>query len=520
MAKVKITDQESLAAWLKTRPAADDDILAARMALRVFPWWGGEMERPWAIQKRLTALPILRILLIKSTAHGDKDKYNRAQAVFTAYAGADHRTHAYAFAYAAAAPNAPAAAEEIASSAWHDFWVAVSVDANALQNGQDPSRLLLWPDTPLVWWASAMGETQAIWNKDPDTWVFWRRWLDGMIAGQPLPFDLLDAVASIEQNVWEAGPKAVAEAIREIEAKLAQQDALDYRVSPTTQLNAEVLVRAAIADFTFDEIRHLMRMVPFPEDIALLTDKVLLAGFLHDAKGVTKSIETMKAAFLAEGRAMQGAGGLATYLDAVLEEFSAARQLGELNVGWVIECGDILQGYTLSAEVNAEIGALGLPLKASVQKLLELTRTYFASTLLRFAPLKDIRSREETSLFALMEDLRRGLKVISSQPDDTRIGVAPEAIAVFEKLMASIDRIIQAEFLATDPVRKTTLRRDIDFMMAQVTVSMMLSWESGKRAAKGVAKGSYKVLEAVTVLDQGPGALESLIKKILDAIGK
>ncbi len=215
MAQVEITDDESLKAWLKTRPAADDDILAARIGLRVFPLWGWRMERDWAVKKKLTALPILRILLIKSISQGDKDKYNRAKARMAA---------ALAAALAADADDAAAAAANVAHAdvvtstgyappyayAQRILWAAVSANASALQNGQDPSHLHLWHDAPPDWWEFMMGEAIAIWDKDPETWVFWRRWLDGMIAGQPLPFDLLDAVASIGESVWEAGPEAVA----------------------------------------------------------------------------------------------------------------------------------------------------------------------------------------------------------------------------------------------------------------------------------------------------------------------
>ncbi len=179
IARVKITDQKSFEAWLKTRPAADDDIRAARIGLRVFPLWGRRMVWPWAIRKNLSALPILRMLLLKSIAQGDKAGYNRTQARAAAAADASNayaananaKANAAAANAANAAANAAAAAAAAASAAnaaaytanaasyagaQRIFWAAVSVDANALQIGQDSSQLPLWADTPPNWFSLAI----------------------------------------------------------------------------------------------------------------------------------------------------------------------------------------------------------------------------------------------------------------------------------------------------------------------------------------------------------------------------
>jgi hypothetical protein len=65
----------------------------------------------------------------------------------------------------------------------------------------------------------ALDTLRAFWDADPDTWGFWRRWYDGMLAGQPLPWDLQEQVALIPDDIWEAGPEAVAREIAKIEAR-------------------------------------------------------------------------------------------------------------------------------------------------------------------------------------------------------------------------------------------------------------------------------------------------------------
>ena len=61
------------------------------------------------------------------------------------------------------------------------------------------------------------------WDADPETWGFWRRWYDGMLAGEPLPWDLQEQVALIPDDIWQAGPEAVARELEKIEARMELQ---------------------------------------------------------------------------------------------------------------------------------------------------------------------------------------------------------------------------------------------------------------------------------------------------------
>lgn len=61
--------------------------------------------------------------------------------------------------------------------------------------------------------------------------VFWKRWLDGFQAGQPISWALQLRIASISDSIWNAGPKAVAKEIARIEAEWeAEQDVKQGRV--------------------------------------------------------------------------------------------------------------------------------------------------------------------------------------------------------------------------------------------------------------------------------------------------
>ncbi len=63
---------------------------------------------------------------------------------------------------------------------------------------------------------------------------FWDRWWAGMLAGDWTDWDLCRDIALIPDDTWKEGPAAVADAIREIEAKHAEQRfPVAERVEPT-----------------------------------------------------------------------------------------------------------------------------------------------------------------------------------------------------------------------------------------------------------------------------------------------
>ncbi len=67
----------------------------------------------------------------------------------------------------------------------------------------------------------------------PDSlWTFWKRWYRGTLEGKPLDRDLQLQVALMEDAVWDAGPKAVAEQIARIEEDLQRHAVAPERREP------------------------------------------------------------------------------------------------------------------------------------------------------------------------------------------------------------------------------------------------------------------------------------------------
>ncbi|OIQ44589.1 MAG: hypothetical protein BM558_07190 [Roseobacter sp. MedPE-SW] len=534
----KIVDRDSFKTWLEKLPKERryewGVSLATRAALRVFPVWAVEMPRDWARKRDLTVLPLSRSLLISVVAvkMPTTDIRDAADASYVASYAANAANAASCAANAAKAASYAVNASSSSSSSSSSYaasyasasyaasyasavsWTLLRGDILELEQGADLRRLRLWPQEmpPEIAEAWTTGRT---WMEPAPGHAFWIRWYDAILAGRPLTGDwdshwqLMHDIALIDPDDWGKGKEQDAIHVAGIIAKI--EDTYSYRVTDTTLSEATTLLHAALGQFGFDEIRRLMELLPFAEDLKQLKDPEAVAAFVAAMDQQRREIETFLRGVDREGRGLQGAGGILTYFEEVLEEVSKARQLNQLNVGWIIDCGEILQGYAQNSDTVAELGPLNIPFQRTLQNLLDQIHNHFSATLLRFGVLRDIRSSEETKLGELMEDLRRGLEQIKHELPEGHVAMAPETIAVFEKLFDDLDGMIRREFVAVSPAMKSQLRKNIDYRLAQVAVSLRLYWEQSAAPRRAVGQVIAGVAKKKT--EEG---VEGLVKWVLD----
>ncbi|MEM7441569.1 MAG: hypothetical protein AAF393_18465 [Pseudomonadota bacterium] len=520
----KIQDRETLLAWLEQRPEAsrwsDAVKIASRCALRVLPHYVSFLDHEQARAFDMTALPIFRLNLISAVV-GKFDNTELAEAIAasigvgasstadisnaTRASSAKTRSAANAALEAVSAARsvsslsaagstaaaAARAASEYSFKPRADSWRAVREDVQLTESGQDILHCPLWPHFLFY---RTVGDWRSCkrWLTAKPGHDFWIRWYDTALDGRPVTGDwdghwhVLRAIAEIPDEEWKKGAEHIAALIEVIEADHS------YRVSAETQSSAEALLRSALGRFGFDEIRHLMELLPFADDLRLLREPDHVDAFIRDIDQQRREIETFLRALDKESGNLQGAGSIHTYFEAILEEVGKSRQMSQLNIGWLVDCGEILQGFAHREETLRELGPLSIPFKRTLGNLLDLIHTHFSATILRFATLRDIRSSEDTNLAELMQDLRRGFDVIKSEAEDDRVPMAPEAKAVFDLLLDETEALIKREFLAADPSLKGDLRKDIDYRMAQVSVSLRLYLEQSqapRKAVSGIVKG-------------------------------
>ncbi|WP_417712766.1 hypothetical protein [Pseudophaeobacter arcticus] len=498
--------------------------LATRAALRAFPYWAAEMPADWARKDDMTALPLSRSLLISAVAvkmpttdiKASAASYSSA-ASSVASSAASSASQASSASYARSASAASARSTRSVSYAASDaaFWAVLRADCTAILTGDEILHRPLWSKGPAPEELQRAWTTGRTWMEAAPGHAFWIRWYDAILAGRPLTHDwdshwqLMYNIALIDPEDWGEGKEP--DAIRVAGIIVEIEETYTYRVTDTTLSEATTLLHAALGQFGFDEIRRLMELLPFAEDLKQLKDPEAVAAFVAAMDQQRREIETFLRAVDREGRGLQGAGGILTYFEQVLEEVSKARQLNQLNVGWIIDCGEILQGYAQNSDTVAELGPLNIPFQRTLQNLLDQIHNHFSATLLRFGVLRDIRTSEETKLGELMEDLRRGLEQIKHELPEGHVAMAPETIAVFEKLFDDLDGMIRREFLAASPAMKSQLRKNIDYRLAQVAVSLRLYWEQS--AAPRRAVGQVIAGVAKTKIEEG---VEGLVKWVLD----
>lgn len=84
----------------------------------------------------------------------------------------------------------------------------------------------LWAKQPKKW-DDALDGLGEFFSSSKVKWSYWQRWYEGMLNGEPLPWDLQRDIALIDNEIWEAGPDAIAEEIARIEEEFYGRDPLD-----------------------------------------------------------------------------------------------------------------------------------------------------------------------------------------------------------------------------------------------------------------------------------------------------
>ncbi|WP_370316269.1 hypothetical protein [Sagittula sp.] len=238
---MRFENNEALKAWLRTQNQEVCVAIATRAALRVLPIVAAHLA--WKdtdeARKRQESLVLwtARCSLISGVASTCPTPEIKSAAAAAAAATAT----ATATSNAAAASAVSAAADSAVSAA--------ATSAAALEKDCDVSpgemfRQPLWHDVDVPEGLRPADLGPKLFDTDP-RFAFFARWYDGMVRGEPLPWDLQERVALIPGDTWEAGADAVAKAIAEIERDWA---ARDPALTPVTETEISVVAQRVSAN--------------------------------------------------------------------------------------------------------------------------------------------------------------------------------------------------------------------------------------------------------------------------------
>ena len=232
----EIKCEESLLAWMRSRPREDATLIAARGALRGLPglarlFFGFErIDDPYTL-----ILPCWRASIVASVAGGwPKHRRQVVHAALSAANAAAHSARAAAYtarsaadsatksADSAAAPTAARSARTAArsaaraafcSAARSTAWNVMEQDTNRLEDGMPHADLLALP----LWHDAAVPKGLAenwsalrdkLLESDP-LWHVWTDWYQDRQEGNSMIEALELAKAQIPDEDWEKGPAHV-----------------------------------------------------------------------------------------------------------------------------------------------------------------------------------------------------------------------------------------------------------------------------------------------------------------------
>ena len=268
-----IKDEESLGEWLEGRSREESIWIATRAAMRVLPVFWEWTFSSKARQGGFTVLPVLRSLLASSVVAVRPSEDNKARV--SAAQGADEtactsgsaptQAAPYAFVAAQAAANVAVIPEDhaalqaasatqaaIASKYAADAAFAGAAAWNATQ--ADCGHIaVVESETPPQLWPQTENASEPEWSlvkataTEPE-WAFWIAWYQDALDGVPPDWDLLERIALIENAIWEAGPKAVADEIERIRKEhLTDPESLNRKLRHLPEAKPEVVERVRSA---------------------------------------------------------------------------------------------------------------------------------------------------------------------------------------------------------------------------------------------------------------------------------
>ena len=286
---------------------------------------------------------------------------------------------------------------------------------------------------------------------------------------------------SFENTAAAKADKRIAEMAKTTDAKDRAAALFAYlrdgQAEQQAQYNALLstrLMRASIGDFHFDDLTRVMRLMPFEEDLRRLRDPDKLKQFIEQAEDLRDGMRTLSNAVSQSGGNMQGAG-IAPYLEGIISELDRAKTSDTLRVGKIIEYGEALEDFSIDTPTQSELGEpISKDLTRQVNALLELTRSHFADTFLRFAPLRDIEMDPDQTPTQALAQVKALLRSTRAAAQNNLIPLAPEDDEVFTHILRSIEKLIRAHGQATTEKDRASYQREINFKLALFTNSIGL----------------------------------------------
>lgn len=559
-------DREAVEAWLRTQPREVSVALAVRAALRVAPMLSFILDSSDAGRYlKSIVLTFFRVAAETWFATANEDIAEITESALSAAARArDARdllneqnnqraapaSHAYVASAAAGqalialkVPDVAAAAAATLEVSYSSYRFAFSATANPISRAhmsiherqrEDDETELIFCDlldfknrekfyfqiiSPL--WNQRNGHlAKKRWDMlrahllaAGEDWDVWVDWYERRLAGGAPDLSLEWRYVDIDDALWNQGPAVVnAEIKRRIEA-LNDERRANEATAPSADDIAALLrapsLRVALADFAYDDLSRLMRMVAFPEDLAALAADGAEARAADDLSALGADARDL----VEDADPARKQAPREFHRDLERYATEAARGPRRFNPRRLWSLGGALHRWRLDDDLRYGLGPhLAAKLDDLCAAHLDLMRTYFAAALARLRGADKLALAPDATPEAMVAPLKRALRSLDEDDWSHAPGADEEARAVLASQLEELDAEIKAIGRARDPDRRAELERDVE-RKAKMTASTLT--RMGLRSGETALKGAHTAATAKALFpenyDKAIEALKSLL---------
>ena len=375
-----------------------------------------------------------------------------------------------------------------------DFWQQIRIDAQVLLSGKDLNELPLWfRQTAPSWFKSADLKARKIWAKDSQTWAFWGRWWDGVIAGKPLAWELQEQVALIPDGDWKKGPDHIAALIRDIEAGMVNKasespeleliDAAAPIAEDLTETEKTPLARASLFDFV--ELNKRLRAIGFPSDLSPFNDSDLRQAFLDDVRDLIDELQDW-CDFAQEEFGSNQRSPLRRAVQKLVEQLEDIRDGKPVSFRRLVTLGSDLRRLAISQQYRPN-GTLADMLDERLEQYTQISHRHFGSVYRSLEPLQQLELGNHAP-GDLIVAIRTAIEQLDALPVAELVPPDPETRAVLNDMLRELEEWDAEIDSETGEKRLKLLRKRFAEKYGSFSVTYGQMIERGQEHAKSNIK--------------------------------
>lgn len=424
---VEINDLIYFEDWILAQPTQSGELLGSRLVMRLLPFWRDFHSDKSHVNPERT-LPFWRVSFADwvyfVTPNENRAVAERRQEARSAYVRAFPTTAYGKYISAKGQERKAAQLTNVCKSLIRStrnavdiddveqvVWNAISRDASIIEKTRGfefcASRPL-WPNHVPEWaeaqWSNFTSDFMSPeLHDDKKHWRVWTDWYEERLWGKKYDLELENRKVNLPDAAWNRQADEInLGLLRTIEIRSEEVEAAKDQLTLFSLLDTKE-IRAALADFEFNELKSIMEMVPFQDDHGGELGEVDKKNRTAALQDLFDSINDLTNDIIEEGKNVPRSvlNTLKRYADECLNDFD------DIRPGRLWDLGALLHNARLDEDFEFSMGSLLFKsFEQTLDKHFDLMRDYFAATIARQRNVDDIEQVDG----ALPENLLEALE--------------------------------------------------------------------------------------------------------------